>query len=65
MNAQPSCALLSSNDAISRLPTADGKRLATIFQHGTLLVETYPPRSSDTQQRHTRDEIYFVAAGSG
>jgi mannose-6-phosphate isomerase-like protein (cupin superfamily) len=64
MNAQPSCALLSANDAISRLPTADGKRFATIFQHGTLLMEIYAPRGSDTQQPHTRDEIYFGAAGS-
>lgn len=59
------CARLSIADAISRVPTADGKRFATIFEHGTLLVEIYAPRGVDPQQPHTRDEIYFVAAGSG
>lgn len=62
-----SCARLTVNDAISRVPTADGKRLATIFEHGTLLVEiyVYAPQGNDPQQPHTRDEIYFVAAGNG
>jgi len=59
------CAELTVADAISRVPTADGKRFATIFEHGTLLVEIYAPRGIDPQQPHTRDEIYFVAAGSG
>lgn len=59
------CAGLTVADAISRVPTADGKRFATIFEHGTLLVEIYAPRGVDPQQPHTRDEIYFVAAGSG
>lgn len=59
------CAGLTIADAVSRVPTADGKRFATIFQHGTLLVEIYAPRGIDPQQPHTRDEIYFVATGSG
>ena len=59
------CAKLTVGDAVSRLPTADEKRFATILQHGTLLVEIYAPRGVDPQQPHTRDEIYFVAAGSG
>ena len=59
------CAGLTVADAISRVPTADGKLFATIFEHGTLLVEIYTPRGVDPQQPHTRDEIYFVAAGSG
>ena len=59
------CAGLTVADGISRVPTADGKLFATIFEHGTLLVEIYAPRGVDPQQPHTRDEIYFVAAGSG
>jgi len=59
------CAGLTVANAISRLPTADGKRFATIFEHGTLLVEIYAPRDIDHQQPHTRDEVYFVAGGSG
>lgn len=57
--------LLSVAEALAKLPTAEGKRFATIFEHGSLLVEIYAPRGSDPQQPHTRDEIYFVAAGSG
>jgi|GEM_PF-283366 len=59
------CKLLTIKDALTHVPTADGKRFATIFEHGTLLVEVYAPRVVDPQQPHTRDEIYFVAAGSG
>jgi len=60
-----SCRLLTVRDAVSHVPASDGKRFATIFQHGSLLAEIYAPRGSDPQQPHTRDEIYFVAAGSG
>jgi mannose-6-phosphate isomerase-like protein (cupin superfamily) len=35
------------------------------LQHGTLLVEIYAPRGLDSQKPHTRDEVYFVASGSG
>lgn len=59
------CARLTVSQAISRLPTSDGKRFATIFERGSLVVEIYAPRGLDSQQPHTRDEIYFVAAGSG
>jgi mannose-6-phosphate isomerase-like protein (cupin superfamily) len=65
MNSETSCARLTVTDALSHVPTADGKRFATIFEHGTLQVEIYAPRGSDTQQPHTLDEVYFVAAGSG
>ena len=65
MSKQTSCATLTVSEAISKLPTPDGKRFATIFEHGSLLVEIYAPRGSDPQQPHTRDEVYFVASGSG
>jgi gentisate 1,2-dioxygenase len=35
------------------------------FLSSTLLVEIYAPRNVDQQQPHTRDEVYFVASGSG
>jgi mannose-6-phosphate isomerase-like protein (cupin superfamily) len=59
------CATMTIASAIEHLPTPEGKRFATIFQHGTLLVEIYAPRGTDPQGPHTRDEVYFVAAGSG
>ena len=52
-------------EALSRLPGEKGERFATVFEHGTLLVEIYAPRGIDTQKPHTRDEVYIVAQGSG
>ena len=59
------CQSLSVNEGLAKLPTPDGKRFAAIFEHGTLVVEIYAPRGTDPQQPHSRDEIYFVASGSG
>ena len=52
-------------NALLSLAGPDGQRFATIFQHGTLLVEIYAPRGIDPQKPHTRDEIYFVVTGTG
>jgi mannose-6-phosphate isomerase-like protein (cupin superfamily) len=57
--------LFTIKDALTKLPTPDGKRFSTFFEHGSLLVEIYAPRGTDPQQPHRRDEIYFVAAGIG
>ncbi len=38
---------------------------ATIFEHGTLQVKMYQPDKADKQKPHDRDEVYFVANGSG
>ena len=56
---------LSFADAIEGIPTAEGKRFAPVFRHGTLQVEIYAPRGHDPQQPHTRDEAYIVIHGSG
>ena len=60
-----SCTLLRVADALQKLPSPEGKRFATIFEHGSLAVEIYAPQGTDPQQPHTRDEVYFVASGSG
>ena len=51
--------------AMSRLPGPDGKRFATVLEHGSLVLEIYAPRGIDPQQPHTRDEAYIVVQGSG
>ena len=56
---------ISIKEAIARLPGPDGKRFATVLEHGTLSVEIYAPRGVDPQQPHTRDEAYIVFQGSG
>jgi mannose-6-phosphate isomerase-like protein (cupin superfamily) len=52
-------------EALSRLPNPEGKRFATVFEHGTLSLEIYAPRGEDPQQPHTRDEAYIVISGRG
>jgi mannose-6-phosphate isomerase-like protein (cupin superfamily) len=65
MNQTQPCQRLTVAGALAQLPGPDGQRFATIFEHGSLLVEIYTPRGTDPQQPHTRDEAYFVASGSG
>ena len=56
---------VSLAQALSRLADAQGKRFTTVFEHGSLVVEIFAPRGVDTQQPHTRDEIYVVIEGRG
>lgn len=65
MEAKGTCIRLSLDEALARLPGPEGKPFATIFKHGTLLLEVYSPLGFDPQKPHTRDEVYFVAAGRG
>ena len=65
MIGETACATLTVEEALAKLPGSEGKRFATIFQHGTLRVEIYAPRGVDPQNPHSRDEVYFVATGNG
>src|ERR1043165_6833338 len=65
MKSNNPCISATVTEALERLPGPEGQRFATVFEHGSLLVEIYAPRGVDPQQPHTRDEIYFVAAGTG
>lgn len=65
MESEVNCARLILSQALARLPGPEGKRFATIFERGSLTLEIYAPRGTDPQSPHTRDEIYFVAAGRG
>ena len=65
MKSKLPCITATVADALVRLPGPKGERFASVFQHGSLLVEIYAPRGLDPQTPHTRDEIYFVVAGSG
>lgn len=56
---------VSVEEALRSIPTPDGKRFATLFTHGTLLVDVYAPRGRDPQQPHSRDEVYIVLQGRG
>lgn len=65
MKSKTPCIAATVAEALDQLPGPEGQRFATVFKHGTLLVEIYAPRGVDPQTPHTRDEVYFVAAGKG
>jgi len=65
MKTNAQCFSSTLDAALGLLPPPGGNRFAPVFEHGSLLVEIYAPRGRDPQQRHTRDEVYVVATGSG
>jgi mannose-6-phosphate isomerase-like protein (cupin superfamily) len=65
MKSTTHCPKSTVNEAIQLLPGPNGERFATVFTHGSLEIEIYAPRGTDPQNPHTRDELYFVATGSG
>jgi len=65
MKSNYPCHKATVENALLGLPGPDGQRFATVFQHGSLVVEIYAPRGIDPQKPHTRDEIYLVVTGSG
>ena len=52
-------------DALKKIPDEKGNRFAAVLAHGSLEVEIYAPQGIDTQQPHTRDELYIVMSGHG
>src|SRR5258708_4357048 len=65
VNERKTSQRITPAEALAHLPGSGGKRFATVFEHGTLLVEVYAPRGSDPQLPHTRDEVYVVICGTG
>lgn len=55
---------LTTKDSLEQL-AASRRLFIEVFQHGSLVVEIYKPHKLDLQKPHTRDELYFVIAGSG
>jgi mannose-6-phosphate isomerase-like protein (cupin superfamily) len=56
---------LSLAEALRSIPGPEGEPWAEVFHHGSLAVEVFSPKGRDTQQPHSRDEVYVVASGSG
>lgn len=42
-----------------------GEPFALAFAHGSMSVELYAPRGTDTQTPHDQDELYFIHSGQG
>jgi mannose-6-phosphate isomerase-like protein (cupin superfamily) len=52
-------------EALAMGPPPAGNLAVPVFSHGSLEVELYSPAGYDAQKPHRRDEIYFVARGTG
>ncbi|HSG88074.1 MAG TPA: cupin domain-containing protein [Pseudomonadales bacterium] len=61
---KPTTAVIRGTEADATLAALGDYRFAALFSHGSLDVGVYAPVGVDTQQPHTRDELYLVRAGS-
>lgn len=55
---------LTVENALNSLDGHD-EPFTELFTHGSLNIEIYKPQGVDSQQPHSRDEVYVVATGSG
>lgn len=51
-------------DAIQQLHS-QGKPFVQLMQHGTMQVEYFAPKGTDTQTPHKQDELYIITSGLG
>ena len=51
--------------ALARLEEGPDRSSGPVLRHGSLSVELYAPRGTDSQTPHTRDEVYLVMRGAG
>jgi mannose-6-phosphate isomerase-like protein (cupin superfamily) len=65
MKPSTQVAHVSLAEVFTKGPPPDGNLALPVFSHGSLAVELYTPIGQDSQTPHTRDEIYFVARGTG
>jgi Cupin domain len=65
MTPPPPTFHLSLSDALKAGPPPVGNLAVPVFAYGSLVVEVYSPVGHDGQKPHTRDEMYFVARGTG
>ena len=65
MKKSAQVAHVSLAEALRRGLPPPGNLAVPIFSHGSIVVELYTPVGHDPQKPHTRDEVYFVALGTG
>ncbi len=55
---------LSLAEAIESLKKENNQPFTTLMKNGSMSIEYFAPKNSDTQQQHKQDEIYVIASGS-
>ncbi|MFI5253481.1 MAG: cupin domain-containing protein [Bacteroidota bacterium] len=58
-------AKVSFTDAYRKVSNLIGKRSVCLFQHGSLEIKMYAPKTVDPQTPHRQDEAYIVMKGKG
>ena len=61
----PVSRLRATPDDGKRAPVELGHATALILRHGGMELRWFAPTEHDPQTPHDRDEIYFIAAGTG
>src|SRR5207237_10152583 len=56
---------VSLTEGLFQGPPPAANLAVPIFSYGSLVVELYKPVGHDPQKPHARDEVYFVARGTG
>lgn len=49
--------------AAAQLAKESSAPFTIMMQHGTMQVEYFAPKNTDTQQPHQQDELYCIASG--
>ncbi len=65
VNIADSSVAIRVADALAAVPESAQVRFTKLFERGTLAVEVYAPRETDSQTPHSRDEIYVIISGGG
>jgi mannose-6-phosphate isomerase-like protein (cupin superfamily) len=51
-------------DAIALLNKEASNPFTIVLKHGSMQVEYFSPKGTDTQSPHLQDELYFIAKGT-
>lgn len=56
---------ISLNEAVQLLQQEPNSPFTVVGKRGSLQIEYFAPKGTDTQQPHVQDELYIIVSGSG
>ena len=54
---------ITSDEALAKLKEQDKLPFVIMTEHGTMSIEYFAPKGTDTQTPHKQDEIYVIIEG--